>query len=44
MRGDLFGEELGEGSYTGGGTKEAFFDMGVLPESRAAWRSEAYLS
>ena len=39
VRGDEFGEGLGEGSYIGGGTNDAFFVIGlpgVLPESRAA--------
>ena len=43
-RGDGLGEGLGEGSYIGGGTKDAFFAIGVPPASRAACRSEAYLS
>jgi hypothetical protein len=41
---DIRGNGVGEGSYIGGGTKEAFLVIGVPPASRAACRSEAYLS
>jgi hypothetical protein len=44
IRGEGFGEGMGESSYIGGGTKEAFLAMDVPPASRAACRSEAYLS
>jgi hypothetical protein len=43
-RGDGLGEGVGEGSYMGGGTNEAFLVVDDPPASRAACRSEAYLS
>ena len=43
-RGEPFGDGSGDGSYTGGGTNDAFLGLGVCgpaPASRAAWRSDA---